>query len=107
MIGNKAATEAIDREFPSKIFRYVNRPDPVPRLPTLSLLANHYEHCQTENPLGAAAEAADFMKGFASKTVDGILNASLIDDLWNAVKQRVEAHSMDNYRGLISKLFDG
>jgi triacylglycerol lipase len=107
MIGNKAATEAIDREFPSKIFRYVNLPDPVPKLPTLSLLANHYEHCQTENPLGAAAEAADFMTGFASKTVDGILSATLIDDLWNAVKQRVEAHSMDNYRGLISKLFDG
>lgn len=107
MIGNQLATQAIDREFPGKIFRYVNRPDPVPKLPTLSLLANHYEHCQTESLLGAVAEADDFMKGFASRTVDGILHATLIDDIWNAVKQRIEAHSMDNYRGLIGKLFEG
>jgi hypothetical protein len=107
MIGNKLAIEAIDREFPGKITRYVNRPDPVPKLPTLSLLANHYEHCLTETPLGAVAEADDFMKGFASQTVDGILHGTIIDDIWDAVKQRVDAHSMDNYRGLIGKLFTG
>jgi predicted lipase len=107
MIGNKEAIAAIDREFPGKIFRYVNHPDPVPKLPTLSLLANLYEHCQAESLLGVAAETDDFTKGFLGKTVDGILHGTIIDDVWNAVTQRVAAHSMDNYRGLISKLFDG
>jgi hypothetical protein len=107
MIGNKLAIDAIDREFSNKIFRYVNRPDPVPKLPTLSLLANHYEHCQCENLLGVAAEADDVMKGFLGRTMDGILHATLIDDIWNAVVQRVQAHSMDNYRSLIAKLFEG
>jgi triacylglycerol lipase len=107
MIGNKLAIAAIDREFAGKIFRYVNRPDPVPKLPTLSLLANHYEHCQTENLLGAVAEADDFMKGFVAQTADGILHATLIDDIWHAVTQRVAAHSMENYRALIGKLLEG
>jgi hypothetical protein len=107
MIGNKNAIEAIDREFTGKIFRYVNHPDPVPKLPTFSLLANLYEHCQTESLLGVATETDDFTKGFLGKTVDGILHGTLIDDIWNAVTQRVAAHAMDNYRGLISKLFDG
>jgi len=39
--------------------------------------------------------------------VDGVLHATLIDDIWNVVTQRVAAHSMDNYRGLIGKLFEG
>jgi predicted lipase len=107
MIGNKLATDAIDREFSGKIFRYVNRPDPVPKLPTLSLLANHYEHCQCENLLGPAAEADDVISSFASRAMDGILHATLIDDIWNAVVQRVEAHSMDNYKSLIARLFEG
>jgi len=79
----------------------------VPKLPTLSLLANHYEHCQLENLLGAVAESDDVLKGFATKTVDGVLHATLIDDIWNVVTQRIAAHSMDNYRGLIGKLFEG
>jgi hypothetical protein len=107
MVGNKLAIQAIDREFPGKIFRYVNHPDPVPKLPTLSLLANHYEHCQAESLLGVGAEADDVMKGFASQTPDGVLHAALIESIWSAITQRVAAHSMENYRGLIAKLFEG
>src|SRR5581483_6191467 len=33
MIGNAEASQAFDREFPNKIYRYVNTDDPVPRLP--------------------------------------------------------------------------
>ncbi len=65
MIGNNLAAEAFDREFPERIFRYVNFPDPVPLLPTVSLIANHYCHCGREMMLGAvtASEAtADFFK---------------------------------------------
>ena len=54
MIGNSAATKAFDREFDGKIFRYVNPTDPVPKLPTVSLLANDYGHCLKEMVLGAA-----------------------------------------------------
>ena len=38
MIGNREACAAFDREFAGRIFRYVNGRDPVPKLPTLSLV---------------------------------------------------------------------
>lgn len=106
MIGNKDACAAIDRELPGKIFRYVNAGDPVPLLPTLSLLSNSYGHCLTEIGLGeaaasAAASTVDFFQSLVGRTVDGVLNATLIDELWHTLCQRVEAHSMDLYRTLI------
>src|SRR5262245_21900042 len=108
MIGNDLAIQALDREYPDKIFRCVNRPDPVPKLPTVSLIANHYMHCQKEMALDSAAEAGstgDFLKEFASSTADGIIHGTLIDDIWKAVITHVEAHSMTNYRSLIARLF--
>jgi predicted lipase len=58
MIGNKDAIQALDKEYAGKIFRYVNGPDPVPQLPTMSLLGNHYGHCEKEMVLGALAARA-------------------------------------------------
>jgi len=107
MIGNDAATQAFDREFAGKIFRYVNLPDLVPRLPTISLIANQYVHCQKEIVLGAAdaAEAAtDFLRQFGQKAVQGVLTASLCDDLWKCLQARIGAHGMENYRKLVDKL---
>jgi hypothetical protein len=113
MIGNDEVVQAFAREFPDKIFRYVNRPDPVPKLPTISLIANHYGHCGAETLLGAAAVAAageaaggtvDFFQQMAAKAVDGLLSATLVDDLWKAITQQIDAHSMTNYRALIAKL---
>jgi triacylglycerol lipase len=111
MIGNNEVVEAFAREFRDKIFRYVNRPDPVPKLPTISLIANHYGHCGAEMLLGVAATAgeaagaaADLFTQMAVKAVDGLLNATLIDDLWYAITQRIDAHSMTNYRSLIAAL---
>ena len=40
MVGNADAAQAINREFKGKVFRFVNVPDPVPRLPMMSLIAN-------------------------------------------------------------------
>src|SRR5262245_5132499 len=57
MVGNAEVAQAIDREFPDKVFRYVNSADPVPRLPTVSLIANAYGHCQKEMLLSTAAAA--------------------------------------------------
>jgi triacylglycerol lipase len=115
MIGNDAVVQAFAREFPEKIFRYVNSPDPVPKLPTISLIANHYGHCGAETLLGAAAAAGDaagetagatldLFKQMAVRTVDGVLNATLIEELWTAITQRIDAHSMTNYRNLIAVL---
>jgi triacylglycerol lipase len=100
MVGNDAVAKAIDREFAGKVFRYVNTEDPIPKLPTLSLIANQYLHCQREVGLGAvaAASAASFFQGFVGKAVDGIISGTLIDEVWEGVKARVEAHAMMKYR---------
>jgi triacylglycerol lipase len=106
MIGNGPAIAAIDRELAGKIFRYVNLPDPVPLLPMMSLLANQYAHCQQEFPLGkldgGAESGAAYFQGLAKQTVDGVLSATLIDDIWRALGQRINAHAMENYRRLVN-----
>jgi hypothetical protein len=105
MVGNDVAAKAIDRELAGKIFRYVNLPDPIPMLPSVSLVANHYAHCESEVSLGAAAESfAAVFKEQAGKTVDSLLNASLIEDIWKSLQGRVSAHFMDSYRKLVAEL---
>jgi hypothetical protein len=111
MVGNAVATEAIDRELPDRIFRYVNDQDPVPLLPTLSLLANSYSHCQKQIALGLAAAAAaeavtavEFFKHWAGKTTDGVIHGTLLDDIWQSMKERVSAHLMTNYRNRVAEL---
>ena len=69
----------------------------------MSLIANHYAHCQTENLLGAA-EAADLFQSVAGQEEGSILSAGLIDNLWKAVQQRIAAHGMDHYRELIAAI---
>ncbi|MGE3803477.1 MAG: lipase family protein [Gemmataceae bacterium] len=105
MIGNLKAIEAFDREFPNKIFRYVNSPDPVPQLPLMSLLSNEYGHCQKEIGVGETVAATAFFGDLAGKAVDGLLNATLIDEIWASLQGRISAHGMDNYRQLVAKLF--
>jgi triacylglycerol lipase len=99
MIGNAAACQAFDENFPNKLFRYVNSPDPVPMLPTMSMLANQFQHCQKEMRLGESGDS--LFAGVASKSVDGVLNMNLIDELWSLVKARVGAHSMTSYLDLL------
>jgi hypothetical protein len=110
MVGNVEAAAAFDREFPDQNFRYVNFPDPVPKLPTMSLIANHYRHCGKEILLGAAAatgaitSTAAFLEQMAAKAADGVMNATLIDDIWNGLHERLSAHFLDNYQKLIAEL---
>lgn len=110
MVGNAAAAEAYQREFPGRIFRYVDALDLVPTLPTVSLIANAYTHCLTEQVLGAqAAEpaadvpAVEICKQLAARTVDGLLDATLIDDVWNCLHQRISHHMMTNYQARIAE----
>ncbi len=92
MIGNRAAIQAFDREFAGNVFRYVNLPDPVPKLPTISLIANHYEHCQREVTLGAAGAgeaASGFFQALAKRAAGGLLSATLIDEIWKYLQLRI------------------
>lgn len=103
MVGNDLAAKAFDREFEGKIFRYVNNPDLVPRLPTISLLANSYIHCNKEMALGEASDHAnEVLNLFGTKTTDGVLHLNLMNDLWDVLKQRLAAHDIGSYFKLIS-----
>jgi len=105
MIGNAEASAAVDKELPDKIYRYVNVMDPVPKLPTISMMSNSYGHCMKEMGLGevaaGGASTLEYFQGLVGKTFEGVLNATLIDDIWKSMCQRVEAHSMDLYRKMI------
>ena len=77
----------------------------VPLLPTVSLLANQYSHCQAETVLGEASEAAaGFLQGLAPKSVDGVIHGTLFDEIWSGAQARLAAHAMENYRSLVAKL---
>jgi len=101
MIGNEAAARAFEQEFAGKIFRYVNFEDPVPLLPSISLVANTYAHCQSEVLLAAVAamaSALDMLKESAGSAVDRLIEASQIDHLWEVVQSRISAHFIDHYQ---------
>jgi len=110
MVGNAETAAAIDQELPDRLFRYVNDQDPVPQLPTLSLLANSYRHPQKEMLLGAAAAgeaavtAVAFFQSWASKAADGVLHGTLIDEIWQGLQARVGAHALENYRNKVRQL---
>jgi triacylglycerol lipase len=105
MVGDAVAIAAIDREFPDRIYRYVNSPDVVPHLPTVSLLANQYSHCKTENVLGEAGEAASgFLSQLGSKTTERGIQGAMFDEIWKGLQDRLAAHAMENYRSLVGKL---
>src|SRR5271157_3508631 len=101
MIGNEAAARAFEQEFAGKIFRYVNFEDPVPLLPSISLVANTYAHCQSEVLLAAVAavvSALDMLRESAGSAVDRLIEASQIDHLWKVVQSRISAHFIDHYQ---------
>jgi triacylglycerol lipase len=101
MVGNKYVAEAFDREFPGKIFRYVNTPDPVPLLPMMSLMSNDYAHCNAPMLLGGAEAAANllsYLKTAAGEALGGLLAGEVRKRVWGAVKGKVDAHLMTDYR---------
>ncbi len=104
MIGNDDAAAAINREFKGKIFRYVNGPDPVPRLPSMSLIANQYCHCDQEAALAPKEKDASFLEATAGQAVEEVMDATMIDEIWAHITNRVAAHAMTSYRKLIDTL---
>ena len=103
MIGNRIACEAFNREFAGRIFRYVNGRDPVPKLPTLSLVANEFGHVDSQRLLGQdpMTGLADMLGAVASRAVGGLLAGTLLDEAWACVNDQVAAHFLDRYRTLL------
>jgi triacylglycerol lipase len=103
MIGNKIACEAFDREFAGRIFRYVNGRDPVPKLPSMSLVANEFLHVEQERFLGTDPKTSlvDVLGAMASKAAGGILAGTLVDEAWSHLNAEVAAHFLDRYRSLL------
>jgi triacylglycerol lipase len=103
MIGNKIACEAFDREFAGRIFRYVNGRDPVPKLPSMSLVANEFLHVEQEKFLGTDPKTSlvDVLGAVASKAAGGILAGTLADEAWSHLNAEVAAHFLDRYRALL------
>jgi hypothetical protein len=104
-VGNQPVAEAFDREFEGKIVRYVNGPDPVPLLPMLSLVANEFKHCGGNGILLGPAEQASnllsYLQESAGGVVEGLLAGDLQEKVWGAIKSKVEAHLLNDYRKLI------
>jgi triacylglycerol lipase len=100
MIGNRVACEAFNREFTGRIFRYVNGRDPVPKLPTLSLLANEFLHVDAERLVGRdpVTRLTDLLGTVASKAAGGLLAGTLVDEAWGTLNQEVSHHFLDRYR---------
>ncbi|WP_406695022.1 lipase family protein [Singulisphaera sp. Ch08] len=109
MVGNNAAAEAFKREFPGKIFRYVDAMDIVPKLPTISLITNTYTHCLAEQLLGGSgtdAEAA--LKELSERSVqNGNPDTLPMDDLWNCLKDRIDHHMVSSYLARIEEKAKG
>lgn len=100
MVGNQLAMDAYNREFAGRIFRYVNTRDFVPRLPTVSLIANQYMHCDKVIDISdpnAGTAASEELNSFGKTVVDGLLSGTIIDNLWAMVKNRIDAHDIVNY----------
>lgn len=96
MIGNKDATAAFDRELKGKIFRYIDTADPVPQLPTLSLLANEFCHCDQEMAIGAPC-AGNYWASIGGELTDDLLKGEGVDVVWTFIRNRLGAHLLAKY----------
>jgi hypothetical protein len=92
MIGNKAAAAAFDKQFQGRIFRVVNVKDLVPKLPTISLTSNSYDHCLNEVALGEGSAQIPTELA-AGEQIDEAAKPGI----WNYVLGNVSAHFMGNY----------
>jgi triacylglycerol lipase len=106
MIGNDVAAKAFEQEFAGKIYRFVDLEDVVPHLPSVSLIANAYTHCQNEVGLGAALATAavnglDALKQAAGASEDGTIDSNLADQMWEVVRGRIASHMIGTYQSRV------
>jgi len=100
MIGNRVACDAFNREFAGRIFRYVNGRDPVPKLPTMSLVANEFGHVDAERLVGRepVTRLTDLLGAVAAQAAGGLLTGTLLDEAWGTLNAEVANHRLDRYR---------
>ena len=106
MVGNKMLAESIQSAMDNKIYRYVDDRDFVPKLPTMSLISNEYQHCLKEvvlSPGGTVTSALQSLQTLGQGVVDGVLTADLHDKVWNKCQEMLEAHLLPNYLSMIEK----
>jgi triacylglycerol lipase len=106
MIGNDAAAKAFEQEFSGKIYRFVDLDDVVPHLPSVSLIANAYMHCQNEVGLSAvqlvaAVSGLDALKQAAGTSGDGTIDVNLADQVWEVVRGRIASHMIGTYQSRV------
>ena len=51
-----------------------------------------------------ASSSAELFAQFVSRSVDGVIQGTLVNDVWKAVSSTVDAHLMPSYHGLIEKM---
>lgn len=90
----------------SRIFRYVDAMDVVPKLPTVSLIANSYTHCLTEQLLGgpASADAAAALKSLSERLAqENAVDTLPVEGLWTCLKDRIAHHMVASYLARIEE----
>ncbi len=99
MIGNAAGSAAFEKNFKGRVFRFVDVHDIVPKLPTISLTSNMYEHCPQEMVLGSGPGAA-----LAANLAPGAeIPLEAVNGVWAAVMGQLESHFMNNYMAKIDE----
>ena len=104
MVGNDVAAKAFEKEFPNRIFRYVDSGDMVPALPTVSMFSNEYWHCLTEVVVGGTAPASASLKALASGSPEASMSQAVMDGVWNKATSGIQRHLMGNYITQIGSL---
>lgn len=97
MVGNEAAAKAFEKEFPGRIYRYVDAGDMVPKLPTVSMFSNEYWHCLTEIVVGATTHTGEAFKALASGSPDASMSQAVMDGVWTKATSGIQKHLMGNY----------
>ncbi len=104
MVGDQIAAKAFEKEFPNRIYRYVDGGDMVPLLPTVSMFSNEYWHCLTEVVVGATANAGQAVQALASGSPDGSMTQAAMDGVWTKATSGIQKHLMGNYIAQINGL---
>jgi triacylglycerol lipase len=107
MVGNEAAAKAFEKEFPGRIYRYVDAGDMVPHLPTVSMFSNEYWHCLTEIVVGASAHVGESLKALASGRSDASMTQAAMEGVWTKATSGIQKHLMGNYIAQINGLKGG
>lgn len=102
MVGNALAVQAVNEALKDRIYRYIDCIDPVPQLPTISLVSNEYCHCDKEMDLGAVEEestqaANKQFQEMATEQQGEQVDPPLMERIWGSVRERLGSHSMTNY----------